>query len=128
GYALTTSFAFAEMFAYITGSPFVLQDLYGISAQLYGAIFALNAFGIVACSQVNGLFVERVGPRAMLGAGLAAGGVGGVALLVVVLVGGSGLAGILPCLFVAVSSIGFVLPNATALALTPYPNVAGSAS
>jgi DHA1 family bicyclomycin/chloramphenicol resistance-like MFS transporter len=46
----------------------------------------------------------------------------------VILVGGIGLAGILPCLFVAVSSIGLVFPNASALALTPYPDVAGSAS
>src|SRR5262249_41443326 len=77
GFALTTSFAFAEMFAYIAGSPFVLQDIYGVSAQLYGGIFALNAFGIVACSQVNGLLVERVGPRVMLGAGIAGGAVAG---------------------------------------------------
>ena len=128
GYALVMSFAFAEMFAYIAGSPFVVQDLYGVSAQLYAGIFALNAFGIVACSQLNGLLVERVGPRGMLAAGLAAGAVGGAALLAVILAGGIGLAGILPCLFVSVSSIGLVFPNATALALTPYPHVAGSAS
>jgi DHA1 family bicyclomycin/chloramphenicol resistance-like MFS transporter len=48
--------------------------------------------------------------------------------LIVILVGGIGLAGILPCLFVAVSSIGLVFPNASALALTPYPDIAGSAS
>jgi MFS transporter, DHA1 family, multidrug resistance protein len=128
GFALTTSFAFAEMFAYIAGSPFVLQDIYGVSAQLYGGIFALNAFGIVALSQLNGLLVERVGPRVMLGSGVACGAVAGAALCAVILVGGIGLAGILPCLFVAVSSVGLVLPNATALALTPYPDVAGSAS
>lgn len=128
GYALVVSFSFAEMFAYIAGSPFVIQDIYGVSAQLYAGIFALNAFGIVACSQLNGLLVERVGPRALLRAGVVAEGTGGVALLVVILVGGIGLAGILPCLFVAVSSIGLVFPNASALALTPYPDVAGSAS
>jgi MFS transporter, DHA1 family, multidrug resistance protein len=128
GYALVVSFSFAEMFAYIAGSPFVIQDVYGVSAQLFAGIFALNAFGIVACSQLNGLLVERVGPRAMLRAGVVSAGTGGVALLAVILVGGIGLAGILPCMFVAVASIGLVFPNAAALALTPYPHVAGSAS
>jgi DHA1 family bicyclomycin/chloramphenicol resistance-like MFS transporter len=49
-------------------------------------------------------------------------------LLVIVLAGGVGLAGILPCLFVSVASIGLVIPNATALALTDYPHAAGRAS
>jgi MFS family permease len=40
----------------------------------------------------------------------------------------AGLAGILPCLFVSVGSIGLVIPNATALALTDYPHAAGRAS
>jgi DHA1 family bicyclomycin/chloramphenicol resistance-like MFS transporter len=128
GYALVVSFSFAQMFAYIAGSPFVIQNIYGVSAQLYAGIFALNAFGIVACSQLNGLLVERVGPRALLRAGVVAEAIAGVALLVVILVGGIGLAGILPCLFVAVSGVGLVFPNASALALTPYPHVAGSAS
>jgi MFS transporter, DHA1 family, multidrug resistance protein len=128
GYALVVSFSFAQMFAYIAGSPFVIQNIYGVSAQLYAGIFALNALGIVACSQLNGLLVERVGPLALLRAGVVAEAIAGVALLVVILVGGIGLAGILPCLFVAVSGVGLVFPNASALALTPYPHVAGSAS
>jgi len=128
GYALVVSFSFAEMFAYIAGSPFVLQEIYGVSAQLYGGIFALNALGIVACAQLNGLLVGRVEPRTLLRAGIVAEAVAGVALLAVVVAGGIGLAGILPCLFVSVSSIGLVFPNASALALTPYPDVAGSAS
>src|SRR5207244_1225887 len=47
GYALVLSFAFAKMFAYIAGSPFVVQDIYGVSAQAFAGIFALNALGIV---------------------------------------------------------------------------------
>src|SRR5262245_24632198 len=129
GYALVIGLSFAQMFAYIAGSPFVVQDVYGVSPQVYAVIFGVNALGIVACSQLNGLLVERVGPRRLLVTGLATGAVGGLTLLAVALAGGIGLAGILPCLFVVVSSIGLVLPNATALALSGYdPQVAGSAS
>jgi DHA1 family bicyclomycin/chloramphenicol resistance-like MFS transporter len=116
------------MFSYIAGSSFVLEDIHGVSPQLYGAIFGLNALGIVVCSQLNRALVTRTSPERMLLAGVAAGTAGGVTLLAVVLVGGIGLGGILPCLFVSVSSVGLVVPNASALALTDYPHAAGSAS
>lgn len=127
-YAAVLGLNFAAMFSYIAGSSFVLEDIYGVSPQEYGLIFGINALGIVACSQVNRALVARASPERMLLAGVCAGTTGGVALLVVVLAGGIGLAGILPCLFVCVSSVGLVIPNATALALTDYPHAAGSAA
>jgi len=127
-YAAVLGLNFAAMFSYIAGSSFVLEDIYGVSPQEYGLIFGINAFGIVVCSQVNRTLVARVSPERMLLAGVCAGTTAGVALLVVVLAGGIGLAGILPCLFVCVSSVGLVIPNATALALTDYPHAAGSAA
>jgi MFS transporter, DHA1 family, multidrug resistance protein len=127
-YAAVLGLNFAAMFSYIAGSSFVLEDIYGVSPQVYGVIFGVNALGIVAASQLNRAFVARATPERMLLAGVCAGTTAGAALLVVVLAGGIGLAGILPCLFVCVSSVGLVIPNATALALTDYPHAAGSAS
>ncbi|MFN8497092.1 MAG: Bcr/CflA family multidrug efflux MFS transporter [Anaerolineae bacterium] len=127
GYALAMGLAFGAMFAYISGSPFVLEDIYGVSPQAFGLFFGLNALGIVMVSQVSVRLIERVGPRALLGAGLVAAFSGGVLLLVVVVMGG-GLAGILPALFLVVASIGLTSPNATALAMADHPDVAGSAS
>ena len=126
-YALVLGLNFATMFSYIAGSSFVLEDLHGVSPQVYGVIFGVNALGIVMTSQLNRALVGRVPPERLLLAGVAAGATGGAMLLVVVLAG-IGLAGILPCLFVCVSSVGLVIPNATALALTDYPHAAGSAS
>lgn len=128
GYALSCGLAFAAMFAYISGSPFVLQGIYGISPQLFSVIFAMNALGLVTASQVNGRLVGRVPPGRLLAAGLIANAIGGAALLSVVSIGGIGLVGILPSLFVVVSSLGFVMPNATTLALSGQPRTAGSAS
>lgn len=128
GYALVPGIAFGEMFAYISGSPFVLENVYGMSAQLYGVVFAVNALGLVVLSQLNAALVGRRSPERLLAAGLALGAAGSVTLLAVILIGGIGLWGILVCLFAIVSSLGFVLPNASALALTDYPQVAGSAS
>ena len=127
-YAAVLGLNFAAMFSYIAGSSFVLEDIYGVSPQQYGVIFGVNALGIVAASQVNRAVVARASPERMLLVGVGAGTTAGVALLVVVLAGGIGLPGILPCLFVCVSSVGIVIPNATALALTDYPHAAGSAA
>jgi DHA1 family bicyclomycin/chloramphenicol resistance-like MFS transporter len=127
GYALSAGLAIAAMFAYIAGSPFVLQDIYGVSPQRFSLAFGVNALGLVVAGQINGRLVGRVPLIRLLTAGLTAIAVGGVALLVVVLAG-IGLVGILPALFVVVASLGFVLPNSTALALTAHKRTAGSAS
>lgn len=128
GYALVPGIAFGEMFAYISGSPFVLENVYGVSQQLFGVIFAVNALGLVACAQLNAVLVGRHSLERLLAGGLGLGAAASVVLLAVILIGGIGLWGVLPCLFAIVAALGFVLPNASALALTDYPHVAGSAS
>jgi len=127
-HALSCGLAFAAMFAYISGSPFVLQEVYGVSAQEFSLLFALNAVGLVAAGRANSLLLRRHGPGRLLRAGLLLQGAGGCALLVVVATDVVGLAGVVPCLFVVVACIGLVLPNATALAMADFPQDAGSAA
>ncbi|HEY3502367.1 MAG TPA: multidrug effflux MFS transporter [Actinocatenispora sp.] len=127
GYALTGGLVFAAMFAYISGSSFVLQEVYGLSAQTFGIVFGVNAVGIVAASQVSARLVDRFGPAALLRTGQLTALVGGLALLAVVLLG-AGLPGVLPALFLVVGSVGLVTPNAMALALASHGRIAGTAS
>jgi MFS transporter, DHA1 family, multidrug resistance protein len=127
GYALSCGLSFAAMFAYISGSPFVIQNVYGLSPQVFSFIFGTNALGIAVLGQINGRLVGRVSPRRLLASALVAVAIGSTALLVAVLLN-TGLIGILPALFLVVASQGMVLPNATALALADYPSTAGSAS
>ena len=126
-YASSGSLAFAAMFAYISGSPFVLENIYGLSPQLYGVVFGVNAAGIVIASQVSRRLVERVGPRRLLTTGNLTMAVGCVVLLLAVVLG-AGLAAVLVALVVTISSIGLILPNATALAMADQQHAAGSAS
>jgi DHA1 family bicyclomycin/chloramphenicol resistance-like MFS transporter len=128
GRALALGFGAAGMFAYIAGSPFVLQGIYGASPQTFSVMFGANALGLVIAGQINGRLVGRVPLPRLLCAGLVGTATGGAALLTVVAVGGIGLVGLLPALFVVVASLGFVFPNATALALQAHPRAAGSAS
>lgn len=127
GYALSCGLSFAAMFSYISGSPFVIQDIYGLSPQAFSIIFAINALGIAAMGQVSGRLVGRVASGRLLAGALTAVAVGGVVLLLAVITG-IGLIGILPALFIVVASQGMVFPNATALALADHPRTASSAS
>jgi DHA1 family bicyclomycin/chloramphenicol resistance-like MFS transporter len=128
GYAGAGGFAFAALFAYISGSSFVLQEIYGVSPQGYSIIFGINAFGLMAASQVNGWLVCRVSPQRLLIGGLTAMACGGAAQLAVIAVGSLGLGGVTIALSLVVVSLGFVMPNATTLALSGHPRTAGSAS
>ncbi|MGW3468332.1 Bcr/CflA family multidrug efflux MFS transporter [Saccharopolyspora sp. NPDC000995] len=127
GYSLSAALAFAAMFAYISGSSFVLQDVYGMSPQLFSVVFGVNSLGIVLVGQLNGRLVARVAPSRLLAIGLGINAVGGVAVAVSAAFG-LGLPGLLPAFFLVASSVGMVFPNATALALSGHPETAGSAS
>ena len=126
-YALASGLAFGAMFAYISGSPFVLEAKFGISPQLFSLLFAINGTGIICAGQASRLLVGRLSQRALLTIGLTASASGGL-LLVFAALTAAGLPLILPALFVLVASIGLILPNATALALAKHGSQAGSAS
>ncbi|MDQ6882955.1 MAG: multidrug effflux MFS transporter [Candidatus Dormibacteraeota bacterium] len=127
GYAVSAGLAFGAMFAYISGSPFVLQGIFHISPQTFSLVFGVNALGFVITSQINGSLVSRIAPARLLMGGLVGTAVAGLAVLAVLLAG-LGLGAVLPPLFILVSSIGFVVPNATALALSRHAEAAGTGS
>jgi DHA1 family bicyclomycin/chloramphenicol resistance-like MFS transporter len=128
GYALASSLVFATVFAYVSGSSFVLQDVYGASPTLYSLIFGVNGIGLIIASQVNGRIVGRVEPITLLRGALLAIAAASLVLLAIVVIGGLGAWAVMIPLFVVVSSFAFALPNATALALADHPEVAGAAS
>jgi DHA1 family bicyclomycin/chloramphenicol resistance-like MFS transporter len=127
GYALVLSVSGCTLFTYISLSSFVLQDIYGVTAELFSFMFAANSVGILLGSNLNRVLVGRRGPRRMLVTGVTIAVTGSsVAALAVLL--GWGLFGLLPGLFVAVSSVGFIMPNATALGMDRHGDRAGTAS
>jgi DHA1 family bicyclomycin/chloramphenicol resistance-like MFS transporter len=115
------------MFGYISASPFLLQDRFGLSAQWFSACFALNALGIVAATQVGRLLLRRVSSLWLLSLGVVQGLLGAM-LLAVTVAAGWGLAMVLVSLFVMVSAVGFALPHASAIAMDRHRRIAGSAS
>ncbi|MFD0698852.1 multidrug effflux MFS transporter [Paenibacillus sp. GCM10027628] len=127
GYALTQGLVFAAMFAYISGSPFVLQDIFGVSPQMYSVCFAVNGIGIIVASQIAGRLAGKVSERRILVTGLATAAFGGLLLLAATLAG-AGLYAILPAFFFIVSSVGLVSTATSSLALQSQGKSAGSAA
>ena len=128
GYALAGGFLIAGMFAYISGSPFVVIELYGVSPQRYGWIFGANALGLIIASQLNRWLLARYRGDAILFATLAVAAAASVVLALVAAIGLGGLVGLLIPLFICIASVGLVGPNTAAAAMAPYGRVAGSAS
>ncbi|MDB5393324.1 MAG: putative drug resistance transporter [Rhodospirillales bacterium] len=127
GYVLSMAFASAGMLAYITGSPFVFIRLHGVPPQLYGLLFGANALGLIASSQLNRRLLRRYTDETLLKRALGVTTVAGIILGLAGLLDLGGLPGLMAPLFVCISSLGFILPNATAAALARSGSHAGSA-
>lgn len=128
GHAIATASAMAGMFTYITGSPFVFIQLYGVPAKDFGWLFGLNALGLISLSQINARLISRWPPARLLRWGLRAQALAGALLLALAWIGTRHLALLMVPLFVFVASIGVISPNGTAGALQFEGHRAGSAS
>ncbi|MEU8269970.1 multidrug effflux MFS transporter [Sphaerisporangium sp. NPDC049002] len=128
GYALAFTFAFGALMAYVAASPFVFENLFGLTTATFSLAFALNALGLILVSTVNSRLVYRFSPRRLLRTGLAVLFVASAALWVLAVTGRLSEVTGLPLLLVAVSSLGLVLGNAGSLALGRDPHAAVTAS
>jgi DHA1 family bicyclomycin/chloramphenicol resistance-like MFS transporter len=128
GYVLSSGAAYAGMFAYFAGSPFVFIRLYHVPAQHYGFLFALNVIGLMVGAAVNGRLVLRVGADRLLRLGVTAVAVAGGALLAAAASGRGGLAGLVIPLLAFIAALSFIGANAVASALAAFPHMAGTAS
>ncbi|MBC3437752.1 multidrug effflux MFS transporter [Pseudomonas sp. BW16M2] len=128
GHALTGGIAIAGMFAYIAGSPFVFIKLYGVPPEHYGWLFGTNAAGFILMAQVNARLLAKRGPAFLLARAVWLYLVAALALLVVAALRPAQLWPLLVPLFVCIASLGCIIPNASACAMSGQGTRAGSAS
>ncbi len=126
-YALSFGLGFGALFVYIAGSPFVLENIYGVSPQVFSLLFAVNSAVLVGATQVVNRLVLRIGSVALLRAGLLTIAAGGVALVPVAVLH-AGIGFVIACLLVVVAGIGLMIPTSNALAMAEQGWAAGSAS
>jgi len=127
GCALSSGLAGASMFAYIAGSTFVLQRIYGMSPQGFSLVFGCISLGLVAAAQ-GGARLALIWPLPrVLGFGLTINLFGATALLVAVITE-LPLGALIGALVIMVCAVGLIFPTANALAMADYPDLAGTAS
>src|SRR6478735_7068420 len=125
---LVAGLMFATLFAYISGAPFVLQDLYGMTPQQFGLAFSANAVGMIAMTQINPWLVKRYSPVSVLSFGVLLAFAGAITLFVLMLLGVGGWLAFMGPLFFVISAAGLSFPNAPAIALNRHGDSAGTAA
>jgi len=127
-YGLAGSLGMAGLFTYISGSPFVLMELYGLNEQTYGWVFGSNAAFFIMGSQINNQILKKYDTEKITK-------ISAVALLAVgVLIALATFWQLLPyqgflgLLMAFMFCLGFVNPNTMALSLLPFKRNAGMAS
>jgi len=127
-YAVGGGIALSGLFAYVTDSPMIFMEGYGISNHTYGWIFAILAMGFVCSSQLNRIFSKYYQPDQIVG--------GAVSLMVAISIlffiglnyGWFGIGGTAVIIFIFLSCIGILNPHAAALSMAPFEKNAGTAA
>ncbi len=127
-YALFGSFMLSSVYAFLSGAPYVVRQLLGLSASRYGLMAALPALASLAGFMVAARISRRFGARRMLASGVGLAIIGGLLLAGVTALG---IQQPLP-FFLSAMVFGFAhsisIPNAMAGALGLRPGLAGAAS
>jgi MFS transporter, DHA1 family, multidrug resistance protein len=127
GVAIVGAMQFSGLFAYLSASSFLFQDVFGLTAQQFGLLFAVNSIGIFVGNQTASRLTKVMGPQWIL-AGTTA--VQFVTAIVIVLgvIAGWGLPGVVVPLFFFIMACGFGFPCVQVLALAHHGSEAGTAA
>lgn len=127
GVALIGGMVFSALFAYLSSSSFLLQDVFGLNAQQFGLVFGVGSLGVVLGNQISSRIVRRVAPQWVLVVALPIMLLGAVTVGVFSLLG-LGLFSVLIPLWVILSGCGFCFPIVQVLALAHHGQEAGTAA
>lgn len=128
GYMLTVACSYSGIFAFISGSSFVLIGRLKLSPAAYGLCFGGVVLGYMAGTFLAGRLSQRLGTHRMIRLGTAVSAAGGLAGAAMAAADVASVAGVIGPMFVFILGTGLTLPNAMAGAVGPYPTMAGLAS
>jgi DHA1 family bicyclomycin/chloramphenicol resistance-like MFS transporter len=127
-YIFIEAFAFAGLFAYVSGSPAVFMGYFHLDKRTYGWVFAFLSVAFIVLSQLNSLLLRKYKSEQIVKVALTGQLVVAALFLAVTLAGWLGLGYTILFLFLFLMFLGFTYPNAAALALAPFSRNAGTAS
>ncbi len=127
-FSIISAAAAAYQFTYNTGAPAVTIEHYGLSPATAGLLFSVIALSTAGASQLNALLVKWLHPDRIMKGGVIVSVVASAAVLLSVLTDFGGVAGLIAALFVLISTIGFIMGNSMAGAISSAGSRAGAAS
>jgi len=127
GHVLAQGFTIAGLFSYISGSPFVLQNIYGVSAETFSFCFAMNGAGIIIATQITGRLTGRFSELQLMKFGISLSLASSLVLCSMIFLKAALIFILIP-LFIIVSCIGITMTTSFTLAIQKQGKVAGSAS
>ena len=128
GYTVAVTLGTAALISYISSLPFIVEDGYHDSPQLFSVFFTVNSIGLVLMAQLGARLVRRLPVSRVVLISLVAVVAGALCFMAAAFTGHPPLAVLLVPLFVFVAAFGMLRPNATALALADQGAIAGTAS
>lgn len=127
-YTLASSVAMGGMFSYISGSPFVFMEYFKVSESNYAMIFGLNASGFIIGSQLNRFLVTRFSSLRIVTTASAILFLLAISIISLLILNAITVTVLVTFLFLFLFSTGLLVPNSSAMALTPFTKRTGSAS
>ncbi|MCE6991324.1 multidrug effflux MFS transporter [Dyadobacter sp. CY323] len=127
-YTLAGGLATAAPFAYIAGSADVFMNIYKVSEQQYGWIFAFLAVAMIGSTQLNHFLLKKYTSEQIIKVTLFYQSIIGTALIVGVYNNWFDLFSLIGMMFLFLTGQGLTGPNTSALSLAPFHKHAGSAS
>jgi len=127
-YAFTGAIAFAGLFAYVSGSPLIFMNVYGVSQKQFGWIFAFLSIGFIGSSQLNNVFLKYFSSHKIVQTVLVCYTITAALFFAAAKMGWLSLPVLLFFLFLLLSCVGIMNPNTASLTLARFGNKAGTAS
>lgn len=127
-YIALAALTYGGLFAFISGSSFVLQGHYGLGEIPYAFSFAVMVVGYICGTLLAQRVVGKRGLDGTIALGVAAQAAGGLAMLGLGLIGTGFSAEVTLPMALYTLGVGLTLPQVMASAMTPFPMKAGAAS
>ena len=125
---LCSTFMLSGFIIFLSLSASVLIEGFGVRSDTYGFLFAAVSLSFLAGTFISGRLVARLKLDQMVGLGIAIGSAGGLTMAGLAIFGVNFPAAVIIPMAIFVFGLALVIPHATAAALTPLSDTAGTAS
>jgi DHA1 family bicyclomycin/chloramphenicol resistance-like MFS transporter len=125
---LVAALGMSGLFAYIAGASFVLQGRFGLDQQMFAVVFGAGAVALIGATQINVVLLKRFSPQTIMLWALVAAVAAGAGFVALAISHTGGLAGFVVPVWSILAAMGFVVPNAPAVALSRHTDASGTAA